>query len=380
MFLIEIGARGVLYALVTCVVFLIIYNLFSKSSLNRNALFGALTVLCFLSLSLIWSRAPNYGTTKVIMLSAWMLMAVNTRKEVRDNLHLFVQWTILAAAVYLVVFWWFNGSPLGLIRDSSVYSRVSRGWGLTQSNPVYVARYLGFIVIISISHLFFSPQENKVHWSFKLLVVPVATLSILYLLVTNSRGPIVAGVIAITLLLLFQFSSKRKGLNRVFAFGIAFVVTIVVWYVLQVVDYQLIQSRFVLDESAYSRVDHINLAFQNLSGRSLLIGNGTGDYGFLFVGSDARAYPHNIFVEILYENGIAAALSFMVVLIILVVSALTSRSDASILFSILVIYFLVNAQFSGDLISNNYLFVFAIFAIPQYSTRRRVRASHSDQL
>jgi len=42
-----------------------------------------------------------------------------------------------------------------------------------------------------------------------------------------------------------------------------------------------------------------------------IIGEGTGNFGFLFYGSDVQAYPHNIFVELFYENGVIGLLLFL---------------------------------------------------------------------
>ena len=75
---------------------------------------------------------------------------------------------------------------------------------------------------------------------------------------------------------------------------------------------------------------------------------------------DARAYPHNIFAEVIIENGIPGILALFGLLAFAVARGLGGREDPRILFAFLAFLFaLGNAQLSGDVIGNEWIWLFA---------------------
>ena len=92
-----------------------------------------------------------------------------------------------------------------------------------------------------------------------------------------------------------------------------------------------------------------------------IIGYGTGNYGFFYTGVDAKVYPHNLFVEILYENGILGLLILFLILFkgLINYKMIFKNEYSDVLFCSFV-YFLVNAQFSSDIEGNILIFTFLI--------------------
>jgi O-antigen ligase len=92
-----------------------------------------------------------------------------------------------------------------------------------------------------------------------------------------------------------------------------------------------------------------------------LFGHGTGNYGFYHAGIDVKMYPHNIFAEIFYENGLIGLLLLLIAFTQgLIKFNRINKNKNGVLFFSLFIYFLINAQFSGDIQGNTITFIFLI--------------------
>ena len=104
------------------------------------------------------------------------------------------------------------------------------------------------------------------------------------------------------------------------------------------------------------------MALEDIDEKSLILGKGTGNFGYLITSQDVKQYPHNIFVEILYENGLLGLLFF---LFLLIKALFRNKREYFISTNsyliITVYYFLLNAQVTGDFDVNSALFVFLIF-------------------
>jgi O-antigen ligase len=75
---------------------------------------------------------------------------------------------------------------------------------------------------------------------------------------------------------------------------------------------------------------------------------------------DEPAYPHNIFAEVVIENGIPGILVLIGLLGLAVARGIAGRTDPRTLFALLAFLFaLWNAQLSGDLSGNEWIWLFA---------------------
>lgn len=92
----------------------------------------------------------------------------------------------------------------------------------------------------------------------------------------------------------------------------------------------------------------------------LLVGHGTGDYGYFALGHDERAYPHNVLLEVAYENGLigitflVAALSYPLVTARRAAQQTLEYRHRMLLAGLSSVYIasVINAQFTGDLGAN----------------------------
>jgi O-antigen ligase len=93
------------------------------------------------------------------------------------------------------------------------------------------------------------------------------------------------------------------------------------------------------------------------------IGEGTGNFGFILFGFDSNGYPHNIFVELFYENGIIGLLLFLSLLFsTLWRSVHINNRIKRVLFTVSILFFLFASMTSGDITGNPFLFIFIVYA------------------
>lgn len=110
---------------------------------------------------------------------------------------------------------------------------------------------------------------------------------------------------------------------------------------------------FGSDKSSQGRLERMVFALNHSNDNPFifLFGNGIGSFGILYSGNDTREYPHNVFIEVLFELGIVG---LALILFIFVVPLLRKNHR---FFIALYLFFLLNAMKSNDLISLWLLFM-----------------------
>ena len=79
---------------------------------------------------------------------------------------------------------------------------------------------------------------------------------------------------------------------------------------------------------------------------------------------DQNEYPHNMILEVLYENGIIGLIVLLTIIVILLFSFFKKKIiKEKIYLFVISIYFLINSFFTGDIAGNVMFFIFAYFAL-----------------
>ncbi|MFX4153515.1 O-antigen ligase family protein [Aliarcobacter butzleri] len=213
-------------------------------------------------------------------------------------------------------------------------------------NPIWFSR---FIVDLTFIVLFYTLYTKKFHFISFLSIL----LGILLLFNAGSRGPFLALFLATIFSYLNLNSSKKKIIYSILIISLILVAPVLIPKILNFNIYSVL-TRIDLYEKS------INFILENPWG------TGFASFGLLFLGEDVRFYPHNIFLEILVELGIGG----LIIFILFIYNGFKSYSSKNIFFYLFFIAF-INAQFSGDLTSNSYMFIYLFLSVVYKRYERR---------
>ncbi|GEM_PF-2486196 len=311
-----------------------------------------------LTLGILWSRGPEYGTYKVLHTlfvvlpsSLVMLALVHRRRSLVP---------FLAALFGL-------GLGLDLVGLATFETSVQVG-RLTSlgSGPIVLARVVGAALLVSvIGGIHFLRTPERRWWELGLGIGGLLASLPLFagFVLTQSRGPAVALVLALGIYAAISFATDWRRLVAIAGLTAA----------------ALVGADYVINEfAAWSRFDMEHPAnMVSLDGRREMLnlslavvleapifGVGTGGWPVAVYGLDMRTYPHNFFVEIAAEHGVVitgllAALFLGVVARWVPAYRRADHEDRSLLVLTLVlfVYLFANIQFSGDLIDNRLIWI-----------------------
>jgi hypothetical protein len=260
----------------------------------------------------------------------------------------------LQVAIALTALWnWFT--QYYVFRDDRL-----RTLGL---NAIWTARHagLGIVVILGLHAM----------GRLRLVVsVPALVLMVWVFLRTGSRGPLLAMAVTLGYWALTATRTRRSpGLTRALWVGAGMAVFGAVVMVQRTAGLFAAGRRV----SNLVRTRLLEVSFDALSGVSLR-GLGTGGFPSLFRLPDDRYYPHNIFLEVLLENGLIGLLLFLGFLTVALVRwrrwrrYLRARPESPAVseemalhraVGAIFLFALANAQFSGDIWVNEWVWVAA---------------------
>lgn len=245
---------------------------------------------------------------------------------------------------------------------------------LLGANPIAVSRSLAVIAamvtVIGIRHT---------GWR-RVASLLLLTLILLTIVSTGSRGPLAsffAGIAVFTLM--FESVIYRSRLFIVGGVSIVIVAGLLLALPESLTTrfLQITQGDIIVTEGGVERVSTIatRLNFWEMSVKhwvesafSFFFGIGAGGFSSLFVWRDFRWYPHNIFLEVLLEQGIVGLALLGLMVVIAVRHLIKAREQGVIsehssvwIASMIVIFF--SAQVSGDLNDNRILLMFLSIAL-----------------
>lgn len=199
------------------------------------------------------------------------------------------------------------------------------------SNPIWFARFIGTLLLIIVTC-----EKKKL--SFLFIFSILAAIPLIYL--SGSRGPLISA-------LLVFFVKAVNSVSR-----IKLIAYVAIFSIFIFLGFTFIGGRLFTSD-LFSINERINfLSYFSLDNFPLLHGYGLGSFGIIVFGEDGLlVYPHNIFLELFFETGLLGLFSFFLLLFYFF------RQFSTSLLYLLSLYFLLNSQISGDLSSNNSLFI-----------------------
>ncbi len=345
------------------VIFLSIVRIVKEKKINvSRKILAFLAFVILLLLGVIWSDAPFYGFIKALNVFMTLVAFFVSFSSIREHYKLFLVFNFLFFLLFLISLYVEYGFVTELM--GSITRRFRLGWDDSGAfHPIAISRYLGLSILSSLFLLLLWGTKRIFLSIFCILMVLIAFI---YMFFSGTKAPILALGLS-GLLVLAGSKMINKDVKRIvflFSFAVFFGVFVAYQQVRSNFDdgmLEFIEYRFFDADSALSDRSHQNQrALSKIKGIEIIIGHGTGDFGYEYTRSDERDYPHNIMSEIIYENGLFPFVLFVFTIFLSVWVVFFSNSIFVVLIASFSNYFFINALFSGDLISNNLALGFAM--------------------
>ncbi len=355
-------SSGKLLASITLVSLAIFLSIYSKDKITIDLYTKIFVLLLFafvlyMLLSLIFSSGTDksYGSwkfTQFIVLGVLPSMAfLFCKSDFKNSLatieRIMINFSMIIS-IYLIVNFILNSGLQSL--NNQWFERQSVG----DANQIWITRFLGIGLLIIHSDKF----RNK---SLK-----VYGMSVLFITAAFLTGSKIILFFILPLTLLYKITQVRKSKNLIGIITFISLITILFFVVLRYVNMDSLLRRFSLESNTtFDRLDMwrsvLNYYYQN---NRLFFGSGLGTVGIALTGFSVRTYPHNLFVEILFELGILGLLIFMLLIFLgftLVINNIDSKKNSWVIYAF--ILQILYSMTSGDLASNIQLFQFLALLI-----------------
>lgn len=318
----------------------------------------------WLVIGLFYTRALFYGIEKTTMLFSYFVVLGFVIVNLSQNLNrirLIYIGIFCGSLVTLVVALWFLGNPLELLQNISQFSRLKLG----AANPILLARNFSLFVIVALWLI--ATFRNIYIFMF---CSGTICLSLIYMLLSGSKGPVLSLVIGAMTITAIYTKYKIVTLS----------ILTIVFLTIGVVAISYLPKDFVMqrfDVQGGDALDRVPVYLATIkmiydSGPiEQLIGHGTGDFGYFLTHKDMVGYPHNIFLEIIYENGLIGFVFLITAIAIPIVESIKlskmniPKKDMFIVWAALAAYVsaVSNAQVTADLGSNVYIGLFGALLV-----------------
>ncbi|WP_143271306.1 O-antigen ligase family protein [Anoxybacillus kestanbolensis] len=332
-------SRSVILVLVSLIAIAINYNkkVFYGTFTNMYLLF--LFILVFASLFSSFDIYNFYGYRKIyyfITIVVFPLIAMYVFGYTIDK---DFKWT----SVLIII-----GVALTVIKYSILtnFQLVGlRGYALLKGLDVVIPSKnvgLGIIVCIICLLIYKLGMLGKVFTFFSLI------LFIVYMLYLEGR----ATILITTFCVIFVYIFNTLGVKKVNLIVVTSMLIGGIYLILNNIEFSEYRySNFFQDES---RVALYKKSLEIIK-ENFLVGKGIGQFDDSH--EDLTSYPHNIIMEIFVELGIFITFFFIFIIFIFLFKAFTLKKYKVPIF-IITLYFLLHAQFSGDIVVNSPFFVF----------------------
>ena len=325
-----------------------------------NQILALLLFAAIVTASYVYTNAPSYGGSKLtrflsigILLFIAPFFLILTEEHLRRFARAFVGLSAVTAIQLIYTLEYGTQDPTVDI------TRIGAGW------------LLGMAVILVLFYPLVPSRRGQ-----RALYISVLPLCIAGLVASAARGPLVALSVAV---LLGSITWLRQGRLRArTALMLLLLLSVGVGgaylalrqanlgkYTAKTDEFATLASGGSSSGSAGERLDYYRATLAAIPDHPLL-GNGVGSWSRFYYGNDLRNYPHNLFLEIAFEEGLLGLAVFFTFLFLVGVSILRmlreSRSHFLAL-GLLVLYCVLVSLFSGDLDDNRVLFLWTGVAL-----------------
>lgn len=348
-------------------------NNFSQLFRGQWLVLSSYILFCAIVLaSYTYTSAPNYGGVKLVrflLIGGLFLFSgivlIREEHEFRRISLLFV----LAACITSIQMI-FHLEYRALTSETDI-TRIGAGW------------LLGMSILLLLAYPIVRSTRYKLFFVF--IALPLLSAG---LIASAARGPIVSLVLTLPLTVLW-FSKRRFSVGRVWVSALLIASCLGSYVYLRQTDpgkYSSKLSEMVLlsrgDSTSGSGAKRLTFYSRTLAAipDHFWLGQGIGSWSVFYSGKDTREYPHNLFLETMFEEGALGQILLLLFLGLLAVSThrmlIATEFQFGVLAGILT-YCVCVSMFSGDLDDNRILWLWAGITMAicrnAYLQRRRFR-------
>lgn len=310
----------------------------------------------FYFLSFLWFDIHDYSSYKTIMLITKVVPLILIPCFVRQHISLYLRGVWLMLLFFLAVVFCMT---IANISSIDIHTRIEFG----VFNPIWISRAI--LECFLLSMLIMNLSRTR-------LIVQII-LSALIIYASGSKGPLLAFIVVLFLEYVDRIKSFQKRI--LFQIVCVFIFIGALLGVGLLPQDSFIVQRFltsVPEGSSEGIIEHsrvvvwpntlARLTEQNIL--NWLIGNGPGSFPSFYYGqeSDIRMYPHNSILEVIIENGL---LALIMISAFFIYTYKKSISNLKYIF----LFFVLNSFFSGDLLLNEYIFLYLSLTVNAASVR-----------
>ncbi len=285
----------VLLALILAVLDIIVHTFLGERHLKRPFLLGLMIILGFygyLLLSNFYSSSTSYAITKSINFVPNLVFFIYAAFVSRINMRLFIKGYALVL-IPLAFFFIYMKSILWTVDNTATSTFME-----LRNYYLAIGFHLGILFFLCL------------HYMKKLWLLGV----VLFLLIASSaRGALLFALLTFLLVeykRFFTIRLKRKHLSLA-ALSLTALVPLVIVFRKQIyglLDNAIYRFTVLFQEggaSAQGRIERMQYAITESfsSVGTSIFGHGIGSFGMEYSGVDIRSYPHNLFLELLFELG-----------------------------------------------------------------------------
>ncbi|GGA20455.1 O-antigen ligase family protein [Psychrobacillus lasiicapitis] len=354
-------------------IYVLVKNEFKFKGNNLRYFVLFLIFSIYILVSNLWTPSTIFAFEKTIIFisfSLWIFFSVSNiiATDGKRVKRFFICVTIFGI-------WMLIESFLNLIKSPTVSFINTLG-----GNYLGVGRILGFMCCILITYLLFG--EIKKNMKFLLLTILVLTVYIMFSV--GGRGPFIALLFSFLPLFYYLFHFKKKSIivnkRMNILLGLFLISIIYLIYIFSTNNIPSTIRRLIvvfeqdnMGASAGLRMYYYQLGFE-LWRENFFFGHGIGSWSLISSGIDSRGYPHNIIIEILVELGTVGLILFLIIHIrafYFIRTANKIRNPISLAITVSLIFFFINALFSGDLNDNRYYY--AVLALSVFLPVKKIQ-------
>lgn len=342
-----------------------------------------LILLFFLSVICSVTYTPDklYGMNKIFeFISGPILIVILTAVIINSEFHLFKTMKAIGMISFIIgvitILLVYSETGSLIARLGTVQAQEIQFLGINFVVSIWFGRRMGiaFFAMLFVTSI----ERNLMNYAV------VCSLLILSLL-SASRGPILSMIL--TSIIIIAINLNKKNINRKFykRMFVIIIVAFIIFIASTVLNSESISNRLLTfkDVNAISRLNMYSLSIGLI--KDNLLGYGVGSF-YSLTGS-SYGYPHNLFLEILLEEGIQGLAIFTLLLIVCFKYCTIMFKTESIYyykplanFAISTTLFaLINSQFSGDITTNEYIWFGAILIGKLADIAKRRNASTTKQ-